>query len=211
MKALTLCLITGMLAAVAGCDRPANPPAAPATRPGASADPSAAKPASTASRKTLQLSPYPLSLSVPEDWSILEAGNVMFLQGPTPSGQEFEEMARIQISHPPTIANAAADRLEKDFLSNKDKPDGAILKVEARPSGKARLLERRAIEKLSDGSGTLVNWTIDVLTAAEPDRTAIYHLNFVALSQARYEKDRAFLESITASLVHDASLETRPK
>ena len=208
MKARILCLATGKLAAMAGCDRPANPPAN--SQPGAAQNPPATKPA-TAARKVLQAHPYPLKISVPAEWSIVEMGDVMFLQGPTPGGQDVEDVARILISKPPTLAHASAERLEKEFLASKDTTDASVLKTDVRSCGKGRLLEKRAIQKLSDGSGTLVNWTLDLMVAGDGERTSLYHLSFVALFQARYEKDREFLEGIVSSLQYDASLEISPK
>ncbi|MFI5380297.1 MAG: hypothetical protein ACHRHE_13440 [Tepidisphaerales bacterium] len=210
MKSLTLCLAMGTLAAVTGCKRPGNPQAPTPSRPGAPAH-ADTQPSAAISRKILQLGPYPLRISVPADWSILNTESAMFLHGPLPGGQDHEGMAHIQVSHPPAIAKDAAELFEKDLLLTKADAGGQVLKTDARPCATARLVEKRAIVKLSDGSGTFVNWTIDVLVPGEQARTSLYHLNFVGLSQAKYENHREFLERIVSSLEFDPALEARPK
>ncbi len=201
-------IVPGLVAAttwIAGCDKPAPPATVPAV---SSAD---ARPATRNATRVLHLAPYPLRITVPESWSILNTGDVMFVQGPTSDGDAIEHMARVQVSSPPAISAASAERLAADHAAGKPLDGETTIKIDVRTSGNVRILEKRARQTLSDGSEVLVNWSLDLLVPEPSGRVLLYHLNFVALTQARYEKERETLEKIMASVAYDPSLLAAPK
>ena len=207
-----------LVGVVCGCDsRPTPPTPPPPTQPSAPAAP--ARPTTQqlteGPYKTISLPEMPLTMKVPESWSIdspsTTTGGIKFLVGPTPSGQVTINLAQ--------HGAVKKDQLQMLITRGKDeqqkKPD-SIKRYEVRDVGELKLIERlsyeppRTVDELGPSGQNVrttfvpVRWNVIAMVPYQDSYTR-YELNFMDLTADQFSKDQAFLERIVSSLAAEGS------
>jgi hypothetical protein len=224
-----------MAGGVGGCDeKPDRPPAMtqPTTpaREVRSAEPNAptTRQLLSAPRQRVVLTPLPLSVSVPPGWEVKQVPNtsVVFLQGPTPDGEEVHiQLARketrwsdggptaISMDERVSLLAAGARKEQKDHPQT-------VKRVAVRNLGDAKVFEKQSISASTaltsvDDKGQPVvlppqyRWTITVFVPGEKEFRS-YELNFLNLSVAEYQASHEFLQGILDTLQLETGPATQP-
>jgi hypothetical protein len=198
--------------AVVGCEDRAIPPGDYDIDSPAEAEPArpTAEELLQGPREPLRLGALPLTLEVPQSWEIwtLRAG-LVFLQGPTPSGD-----VQIQLSSRPILT---PEQLELRYAGAQaeaaENPN--VRRVDMRLVNDLTVLERLVVEPLpedavaaEDGDppvllGTPLRWTIGVYVRSGA-HFEVYELNFIGLTVEQYEQDEEFLRPIVETIRLDS-------
>src|SRR5688500_14087988 len=160
-------------------------------------------------RGVISLGALPLTVRAPKDWKVnsLANGNIMFLQGPTPSGE-----AQISLSRRPTAKSEQIEAVINGARKEMAATQSSVKKAETRElPGGARVFERQSIGRmmpavpLDDEGKTMskpspaMSWTITVFVP-EGNLFEAYELNFIGLTVDQYEADQRLLREIIDSL-----------
>jgi hypothetical protein len=160
-------------------------------------------------RGVISLGALPLTVRAPKDWKVnsLANGNIMLLQGPTPSGE-----AQISLSRRPTAKSEQIEAVIKGARKEMSATQSSVRMADTRElPGGARVFERQSIGRmmpavpLDDEGKTMskpspaMNWTITVFVP-EGSVFESYELNFIGLTVDQYEADQRLLREIIDSL-----------
>jgi hypothetical protein len=205
-----------------GCDRKdAGPPPPPPPRPHTPPPTQPTQPAPTSRpttqalltgpRKPLVLGTLPLTMDVPESWTVdTEPGAaIAWLDGPTPHGH-----VRIELSSQSTPFNAQSLTL-MDQQARKEAATRGADAVQITPlhsiGGTARAREEREVHPgtVLDDDGhprktDVMDWTIEVYVGQDTAYT-LDLLHFAMLPRDVYQQDKDFIEHIVSTLRYDAT------
>lgn len=165
-----------------------------------------------APRVRTQLSPLPLSMELPPSWQPMKDAPVPNLwEGYTPSGQ-----IQLQLITRRTMSQQDLDRLMEGASKEMQRKPGEVLKVELRPRGNIKILERQTLGRpaplvLYDKNDvphttteSIFNWNTSVLVPMD-GKYQVYEVNFIGLTKSQYEKDKDFLSSILNTIQYTGS------
>ena len=187
-------IFTLLMLALCSCEKP-RPTYAPSTDE-SSSEPDYRPRAPMPLERTIHLVDYPMQIRVPERWDI-RYGAVTMLQGPTPNGPKPDGVIHLTVSRRP---------LPSIVLSTMKPPDtnpttkDSYFKDEMRTLGKLPLREQRFVEPPQNGLPAMIKWTIRAYEPIDKDTIRFYQISFLDLTKDHFDKDRALLESMIASL-----------
>ena len=159
-------------------------------------------------RSRTALLPLPLTMELPPGWRPdRKLANI--LQGYTPSGGEVQ----IQLVPRPSIKMDDLDRLvtgaKKEMAANPQQ----ILKVDVRPLGTVKVLERQKVgvpaplttfdknNQPHTSTESNFTWTLDVLVPHE-GMYQVQELSFIGLTKSQWDQDKDFLNSVLSTLAY---------
>lgn len=161
----------------------------------------------TGHRFKTALMPLPLTMDLPPGWGPMHDARLPNLyHGFTPSG-EVEIQLSARSSMKPDELEALIKAARKEMA---EKPN-QIVKVDIRPLGAVRVLERQKIGvpapfKTFDSNNvphesieSNFTWTFDVIVPHD-GAFQIHELNFIGLTKGQYDKDKEFLQSIVSTM-----------
>jgi hypothetical protein len=159
-------------------------------------------------RSRTVLSPLPLTMELPPGWHQMKDAPVPNLwDGYTPSGE-----VQLQLNTRRPMTQEELDRLMEGARKEMAEKPQQILKVDLRPHGKCKILERQSVGQpkpftLFDSNNvphtttdSIFNWTISLLAPGEEGAYQVYELNFIGLTKSQYDKDKDFLNSVVSTL-----------
>lgn len=166
----------------------------------------------TAPRVRTTLAPLPLSMELPPSWQPMKDAPAPNLwEGYTPSGQ-----VQLQLTTRRALSQQDLDRLMEGASKEMQQHPDEVLKVELRPKGNIKILERQTVGRpapmvLYDKNNvphttneSIFNWNTSVLIP-DGDKYQVYELNFIGLTQSQYKKDESFLKSILSTIEYTGS------
>ena len=199
------------LFALAGCGHPA-PSQAPATQPVPAVP--ATQPTTAPAYQTLDLIYVPVTVRVPANWEVKPEDNGQCLEGPLPNPVSIPD-GMILLSHRGLLSK---DDL-KFFLMGEQataaREPERILLIGPRALDKATVLEIRMAPRdqtlasasqpttMPGANPHLFHWTIWVIVPAAGNSYRRFSMDFDDLDVDTYRANRAFLESIVASIAFD--------
>ncbi len=208
LKRYLLLICVGLI--LAGCDDSPAPPADATKTADGKNKPPTTQELLHAPRKPLALGYIPLKLMVPPGWQVQAPGKttMAFLQGTTPSGGEVQ----IQLSQRPSMTRDQIQYLIDGAKSEMAKKPEEIKSVEAKTRGELTFLERQSVgqpinlpgQELGVDTSPEYRWTISVFVPRAKD-SAQYELNFLGLTQNRFNTDKNFLQTILNTLELDTA------
>ncbi len=191
-------------ASAASSTDPANPTVQPLGPSGDSNSPTTQSPAAFA---PIRLSYFPLTVEAPRNWQIKSFvnGDVVFLQGPAPSGEEVQ----IQLSHRGRVTAEQLILRQNATTREAAEHSESVKLAEVRTSGPLTIFDQQSLGKeivsLTDSRGNALpdtvnyRWTIHVFAPRESDFDD-FELNFVGLTADQFKKDSQFLKRVMSSI-----------
>jgi hypothetical protein len=200
MKRVSLLAALGLIQLVVACDKSA--PQAVDSTPAAENSAPATEPASSLSgdKMDLKLAVVPLTLHVPVEWKLNEAGGVMAIEGPLPHGDAEIIISRLKPLNAERtqmwFAAATQPADDKQYLTN-DVRDINGLKV-----WETATVEHGAASDVQGGATTVPSWVSWRFTILVPQDqgTLPCSLGFAGMSRADYEAQKDFVESIMGTI-----------
>ena len=185
-----------LMFALCSCEKPQPVTYAPPTTEESSSEPDLRPRAPMHLDRTIRIIDYPMQIRVPERWDI-RYGTIPMLQGPTPNGPKPDGVIHLTLSrHPvPSIVLSTI----KPPATNPTTRDGYYLD-EIRNIGKMQVREQRSLEPPVNGLPAMINWSIRGYVSIDKDTIRFYQIKFLDLTRDHFDKDRALLESMIASL-----------
>jgi hypothetical protein len=198
---------------VAGCDRtPPPPPPQPAATPPPATQAAIPTTQNFDSTKTLQLVAVPITLQVPESWSLDTGGGSNLIQGPIPH-PVTEPDAILQMSGMNTLTQTQYDNFIRGAqMEMQQDPKRIFLKGPAQ-FGRLSILDERdyprhnplAPTTLPAGYSPRFRWTLWIFIPNPGGNIVRYSLDYVGLDLDTYNANKDFLQKIVASIQYDPS------
>jgi hypothetical protein len=199
MKRISRIAIFMLVLLVVGCDKPhADSSDTTATQQNSGEAAPAVVNALSGDKKDLPLGVVPLTLRVPVEWNLNEAGGVTAIEGPLPQGDAEIVITRLKPMNAERTARwftAATQPTEGEFLTND------VREINGLKVWETATVEHAATEPGSDATAVAswISWRFTILVPQDQD-TLPCSLGFAGMSRGDYESQKDFIESIMGTI-----------